>query len=179
MLKKIALALGSIVILILGVAAMQPDTFSVTRGAIIAAPPADVFAHVNDFHKWAAWSPWEKKDLAMKKTFSGAPEGTGAIYDWTGNNDVGEGRMTLAASQPTDRIEIKMEFKKPFEDTSKVEFLFKPEGAGTNVVWNMAGKYNFFTKVICLFVSMDKMVGNDFAEGLSQLKTVAEASVKK
>ncbi len=175
MLQKIALAIGCIIVLILGVAAMQPDDYKITRSLVIAAPPSDVFAQINDFHKWAAWSPWEKKDLNMKKTFSGPAEGVGTIYDWSGNSDVGEGRMTLTASQPAEKIAIKMEFKKPFEDTGTAEFLFKPEGAGTNVSWSMAGKYNFISKVVCLFMSMDKMIGGDFEQGLSQLKTVVEA----
>ena len=145
----------------------------------MAAPPAEVFAHVNDFHKWADWSPWEKLDPAMKKTFSGAASGPGSVYEWTGNDQVGTGRMTLTDSTPSDLIRIKLEFLKPFEATNNTEFIFKPEGAGTKVTWNMAGNNNFMAKAAGLFMNMEKMVGGDFEKGLAQLKTTVEAGVKK
>ncbi len=179
MIKKIALALGAIVVVFLGVVAMQPADFRIERSAVIAAPPADVFAQVNDFHNWVAWSPWEKLDPAMKKTFSGAAAGVGAIYDWTGDDKVGTGRMTLTDSQPSNLIRIKLEFMKPFEATNTTEFIFTPEGGGTKVTWNMSGNNNFMAKAAGLFMNMEKMVGGDFEKGLAQLKTAAEGTVKK
>ena len=176
MIMKIALALGAIILVFLGVVAMQPADFRIERSAVIAASPADLFAQVNDFHNWAAWSPWEKLDPAMKKTHSGAAAGVGAVYDWTGNSDVGTGRMTLIDSKPSDLIRIKLEFVKPFEATNTTEFLFKPEGGGTKVTWNMTGNNNFMSKAFGLFMNMDKMVGGEFEKGLAQLKTVAEAA---
>ena len=175
MLKKVALVLGAVIVIFLGVVARQPADFRIERSIAIAAPPADVFAQVNDFHNWAAWSPWEKLDPAMKKTFSGTPTGVGSVYEWTGNDQVGTGRMTLTDSQPNDLIRIKLEFIKPFEATNTTEFNLKPDGGETKVIWSMAGNNNFMAKAAGLFMNMEKMVGGDFEKGLAQLKSTVEA----
>jgi Polyketide cyclase / dehydrase and lipid transport len=175
MLKKILIALAVIIAVFVGVVAMQPSEFRIERTATISTPAAVAFAQINDFHNWAAWSPWEKLDPAMKKSFEGAPAGTGAIYAWAGNDEVGEGRMTLTESRPNELIRIKLEFLKPFASTNTTEFTFKPEGDQTAVTWSMFGEKNFMSKAFGLFVNMDKMLGSDFEKGLAQLKAVAEA----
>ena len=179
MLKKILIALGAIVAVFAGVVATQPSEFRVVRTATISAPAADVFAQVNDFHNWEAWSPWAKRDPAAKVTLEGASAGTGAIFTWAGNGEVGEGRMTLTESQPNDLIRINLEFVKPFAGTSTVEFTFKPEGNQTVVRWSMVGRNDFMGKALCLFMNMDKMIGGDYERGLAQMKSVVEAAIKK
>src|SRR5713226_290937 len=159
MLKKILIALAVIVIVFVGVVAMQPSEFRVTRTATISAPAPAVFAQVNDLHNWEAWSPWAKLDPGMKQTYEGAPAGAGAIYAWAGNNQVGEGRMTMTESRPSELIRIKLEFVKPFRGTNIAEFTFKPAGDQTAVTWSMTGQKNFVAKAVHLFMSMDKMVG--------------------
>ena len=145
----------------------------------MAAPPAIVFEQVNDLHKWQAWSPWAKLDPAAKSIFEGPPTGTGASMSWAGNKQVGEGRMTLTESHPSDLVKIKVEFVKPFEGTNTTEFKFKPQGAQTAVTWSMAGRNNFVAKALCLFMNMDRMIGRDMENGLAQLKSVTEAAIKK
>jgi hypothetical protein len=172
MFKKIAAILVAIVIVFVVLVAMQPSEFLVKRSATIAGAPADVFAQVNDFHKWQAWSPWAKRDPAAKNTFEGAEAGTGAIFKWAGNAEVGEGMMTLTESQPNELIKIRLDFSKPFENTCQAEFTFKPEGNQTLVTWSMTGQSNFVGKAICLFMNMDKMVGGDFEQGLKNLNEV-------
>lgn len=178
MLKKILIALAVIVIVFVIVVALQPAGFRIVRSTTIAAPAPKVFEQVNDFHKWDGWSPWAKLDPAMKTTFDGAPAGTGAIYSWSGNNDVGEGRMTLTESRPNELVQIKLEFIKPFAATNTTEFTFKPEADKTMVTWSMFGTNNFMAKAFGLFMNMDKMVGGDFEKGLAQLKSVAETTGK-
>jgi uncharacterized protein YndB with AHSA1/START domain len=178
MLKKILVALAVIVIVLVIVVALQPATFRIARSTSIAAPVPKVFEQVNDFHKWDGWSPWAKLDPAMKTTFDGAPAGSGAIYSWSGNNDVGEGRMTLTESRPNELIRIKLEFITPFAATNTTEFVFKPEADKTMVTWTMFGTNNFMAKAFGLFMNMDKMVGGDFDKGLAQLKSVAETTGK-
>jgi hypothetical protein len=168
------LGLAAIIVILVVVVAMQPSEFRITRTAAISAPAADVFAQVNDFHNWQAWSPWAKLDPVMKQTYEGAPAGTGAIYSWIGNKQVGEGRMTLMDSRPNERIQIKLEFLRPFKATNSAEFTFKPEGNQTNLTWIMAGKKNFLFKAFGLFMSMDKMVGSDFEKGLASMKSEVE-----
>ncbi len=183
MIKKILL--GALVIIVVGVAilcaviALQPSHYRVERSATIAAPATTVFAQVNDFHKWQGWSPWAKIDPAMKETFSGAPSGSGAIYSWAGNKDVGEGRMTIVDSRASDLVKIKLEFLKPFAATDETTFTFTPQGNQTTVNWSMSGEKNFLMKAFTVFGSMDKMIGPDFEKGLAQMKAVAEAAAKQ
>jgi hypothetical protein len=173
---KILTALVIVVVGLAVVITLQPATFSVTRTATIAAAPADVFALVNDFHNWDAWSPWAKLDPAMKTTFAGSASGQGAVYSWVGNSDVGEGRMTITDSQPASRVNIKLEFIKPFASTADNLFEFAPAASGTTVTWTMSGDNNFLSKAFCLFMGgMDKMIGPDFDKGLAQMKAAAEA----
>jgi hypothetical protein len=176
MLKKILIALVLIVAVLVVVVALQPGEYVVTRGVKVAAPPAAVFAQVNDFHNWEAWSPWAKRDPNAKATFEGPSSGTGAVFGWSGNDEVGEGKMTLTESRPHDLIGIRLDFIKPFASTATQQFTFKPEGDQTTVTWSMTGKKNFMSKAVCMFMNMDKMVGGDFEKGLAELKKVSEAA---
>ena len=179
MIIKILIGLVVVVGVLGGVVALQPSDFRIVRSAAIPAPAVVVFSHVNDFHKWAAWSPWAKMDPAAKNTFAGAPSGTGAIFEWAGNSKVGEGRMTLTESRPSDLIRIRLDFVKPFAGTNTAEFTFTPEGNQTVVTWSMSGKNNFIARAFCLFVNMDKMVGGEFEKGLENLKSVTEVAAGK
>ena len=179
MLKNILIALAAIVIVFVVVVALQPSDFRVTRSAMLSAPAPAVFAQVNDFHKWEAWSPWAKLDPAAKNSFEGPSAGISAIFRWAGNNEVGEGSMTITESSPSELIRIKLEFLKPFAGTNTTEFTFKPEGDQTRVTWSMFGTNNFIAKAFCLFNSMDKMVGGQFDKGLAQMKSVVEAALKQ
>jgi hypothetical protein len=172
----ILLAIAFIAIIFFVVIAGRPDEFIVTRTARMAVSPAMVFAQVNDFHKWEAWSPWAKMDPNCKNTFSGAPAGKDAGFAWDGNKKVGAGRMTILESRSSDLIRIKLEFLKPFQANNTAEFTFKPEGNQTVVTWSMAGKNNFFIKAFGLFMDCDKMIGKDFEKGLAAMKSVVEMS---
>ncbi len=179
MFKKILIGIAVIIFVFLVVVAMQPADFRITRSTTIAAPADVVFAQVNDFHKWDAWSPWAKLDPAMKQTYEGTPAGVGAIYSWVGNQDVGEGRMTITQSRPGELVGIKLEFLKPFAQVNNTEFALKPDGNQTVVTWSMNGTNNFMAKGFGLFMNLDKMVGGDFEKGLAQMKLAAEAAAKK
>ena len=179
MLKKILIALAAIAVVFVAVVAMQPSEFRIARTATMSASAPAVFAQVNDFHKWEAWSPWAKLDPAAKNSFEGPSAGIGAIFRWAGNKEVGEGSMTITESRPSDLIRIKLEFLKPFAATNSADFTFKPDGDQTAVTWSMAGKNNFISKAICLFMNMDKMVGGKFEEGLAAMKTIVEAAPKQ
>jgi hypothetical protein len=178
MLKKIVIGLAALIVVFVLVVAFQPASYRVTRTATLPAPAAEVFAQVNDFQKWEAWSPWAKLDPAVKNSFQGPQAGPGAIFSWAGNDKVGEGRMTLTESRPGEFIRIKLEFIKPFASVCDTEFTFKPLGPGTSVTWTMSGKNNFLGKAMCLFMDMDKMVGGDFERGLGNLKSVVESKPK-
>jgi uncharacterized protein YndB with AHSA1/START domain len=165
------------VVLIAGVlimAATKPDTFRVQRAASIKAPPEKVFTLINDFKAWSSWSPWEKKDRAMKRTYAATTGGKGATYAWEGNKDVGQGSMEIAESVLPSRIALKLDFLKPFEAHNTVEFTLEPKGDTTNVTWAMQGPTPYFAKIIHVFINMDSMVGKDFETGLANLKAAAE-----
>ena len=183
MLLKILLgvaAAGALVVVVLAlIVAMQPSEFRIERSAVIAAPAPAVFAQVDDFHNWKAWSPWAKLDPAAKNSFEGAPSGKGAAFSWAGNNKVGEGRMTITESRPNELIRIKLEFLKPFDATNTAEFTFRPEGERTAVTWSMYGHNNFISRAVFLFVNMDKALDGEFEKGLASMKSAAEASAKR
>lgn len=179
MLKLILIALAVIVVVLVAVVALQPAEFRVERSATMSAPAPVVFAQVNELHKWEALNPWQKIDPAMKLTFAGPPAGNGASYSWAGNNEVGEGRLTITESRPSDLVRIKLEFMKPFAATNTAEFTFKPEGDRTAVTWSMEGKNNFMAKAINLCMNMDKMVGGQFEKGLADMKKMVEAAPKQ
>jgi hypothetical protein len=176
MLIKILIVAAILLIVLLVIVLLQPSEFRVTRSANVAAPSAAVFAQVNDFHNWEAWSPWAKLDPACKNSFDGPSAGTGAGFGWSGNNKVGQGHMTITESRPPELIRIKLEFLRPFKCTNAAEFTFKPEGNQTAVTWSMSGNKNFFAKAFGLIMNMDKMVGGDFEKGLAQMKSVVEGA---
>ena len=162
--------------LIFSIVSRRPAEFRITRSATMAAPAAAVFAHVNDFHRWQAWSPWERLDPAMQRTFAGAASGTGAIYAWNGNKKAGAGRLTITESRAGELIGMNLEFIRPFPATNQVKFSFEPANGQTRVTWTMTGvNDNFIFKLMTVVVSMDKMVGGDFERGLAQLKALVES----
>jgi uncharacterized protein YndB with AHSA1/START domain len=168
----VLLVVGVAVVLVL--AATKPDTFRVQRTTSIKAPPEKIFPLINDFAHWGSWSPYEKKDPAMKRTRSGAANGKGAVYEWDGDKNVGRGRMEITDTSPPSKIVIKLDFIKPFEGHNIAEFTMVPQGDSTNVTWAMYGPTPYFAKIIHVVFNMDSMVGNDFETGLASLKTLTE-----
>jgi uncharacterized protein YndB with AHSA1/START domain len=174
MLKFIAILIVVAIFAILILARLKPDTFRVERSIRIQAPPEKVYTHINDLRRWAAWSTWEKMDPDMKKTFSENSSGKGASYEWEGNKKVGHGRMAILESDAPSRIVIQLNFFAPFEAHNMANLTLHPQGNGTLVTWAMYGPSPFVTKLLGVFVSMDKMVGKDFEDSLSNLKAIAE-----
>jgi len=173
----ILIAIIALIVLFLVIVAMQPPTFTVERSAKMSAPPQRVFAQVNDFHNWDAWSPWAQLDPNCKNTFEGPPAGTGAKFAWDGNKKVGAGRMTITDSRPPELVQIKLEFLRPFAATNTTLFTFKPIGVNqTQTTWTMRGEKNFMSKLFCMFANMDKMVGGDFERGLAKIKSLTEGA---
>ena len=167
-------AIGLTVIVFCSVVALQPSDFKISRSASMAAPPERVFTEVNDFSKWDAWSPWAKIDPNMKKQLSGPPSGVGAAYAWQGNEEVGEGKMTITESHPSAHVKIALDFIRPFAANNVIEFRIAGTPGRSDVTWTMSGKNNFVMKAFTLFFDMDKAVGTDFEKGLAQLKAVVE-----
>jgi len=174
MFKKILLGILVLVVAVFAFATTKPDSFSVERKTSINAPPEKVFANINDFHAWDAWSPWAKLDPAMKTTFSGPPSGPGSAYEWSGNSDVGSGRMEIMSSTPSTNVTIKLDFNEPIPSQNTTVFNLAPTGSGTDVTWTMSGPSPYLSKLMSVFMSMDKMIGGDFEKGLAQLKAVSE-----
>ena len=154
--------------------ALQSPDFSVVRSVDLNATLAKVFENINDFHKWAAWSPWEKMDPDMKRSFSGAAAGVGSKYAWVGNKKVGEGNMEITHSEPSKRMQLDLHFLKPFKADNVTEFTLAPSGHKTNLKWEMRGQRPFMFRVMGLFFSMDKIVGADFEKGLNNLREIVE-----
>jgi uncharacterized protein YndB with AHSA1/START domain len=174
MIKTIAIVLGLLIAALLIYAATKPDSFRIERSTTIKAPPEKVFALINDFHQWEAWSPWEKIDPALKRTYSGAPSGKGAVYEWDGNKEIGQGRMEITESTPASKVALKLDFVKPFEAHNMVDFTLATQGDSTTVTQAMYGPSPYISKLMTTFFSMEKMVGGKYEEGLANLKALAE-----
>jgi len=159
---------------VLAIAVTKPDTFHVQRSASIQAPPAKIFPLIDDFKNWTAWSPYEHKDPAMKRTFGATVAGRGAVYEWDGNGQVGSGRITIVDTAPPSKVDIKLDMLRPIAAHNDVEFTLAPEGGATKVTWAMTGQVPYVAKIIHVFFNMDRMVGGDFETGLANLKRIAE-----
>ena len=174
MLKIIGIVVLLLIIGLLFYAATKPDSFRIERSTTIKASPAKVFALINDFHHWEAWSPWEKIDLAIKRTYSGPRSGAGAVYEWAGNKDIGQGRMEIVEATAVSKISLKLDFVTPFEAHNFVDFTLLPQGDSTKVTQAMYGPSPYVSKLMTIFFSMEKMVGSKYEEGLANLKNLAE-----
>jgi uncharacterized protein YndB with AHSA1/START domain len=174
MLKIILLVVAAVIVMVLIYVATRPDTFRIERRISIKTTPENIFPLINNFHQWHLWSPWEKMDATMNRTFSGTDAGVGTIYEWQGNKKVGKGRMEILESSPSSAIKIQLDFFEPFAAHNKTEFTFEAQGENTQVVWAMTGPNLFIGKVMSLFFNMDKLVGKDFETGLTNLKNHLE-----
>lgn len=174
MFKTIALAILALIAVVLIYAATRPDSFRVERSTRIEAPPEKIAALISDFHQWGTWSPYEKLDPAMKRTYGGAASGKGATYAWQSDGKAGAGSMEILDAQPSSKITIKLDFLKPFEAHNTAEFILQPQGGATQVTWAMFGASPYISKLMGLFFNIDTMVGKDFEAGLANLKAASE-----
>jgi len=174
MIESIVITVVVLLAALLIYAATRPDTFRVERSTTIKAPAEKIFPLINDFREWEPWSPWEKVDPAVKRSYSGAANGQGAIYEWNGTKDIGQGRMEIIESSPTSKVIIKIDFIKPFEAHNTIEFTLVTHGDATIVTQAMYGPCSYISKLMGIFFSMDKMVGQKYEEGLANLKALSE-----
>lgn len=177
--SKVSLGLVVVVLLLAGLTAMQPSEFHVERSATMTASASVIFEKVNDFHNWEAWPPWLELDPTAKNSFDGLGAGEGDIFRWDGNDDVGSGSMTIIERKPNKLVRIRLDFTRPFEDTSTTEFNLEPTGEQTTVTWSMYGKKNFISKAFCLIMDMDQMIGEKYEEGLANLQRIVEAKAEE
>lgn len=172
--KKFAIAVAVLVAGVLVYAAFQPNTFLISRSVSINAAPEKIYPYMNDFHKGDLWSPYEKKDPTMKRTFSGPASGKGAVYEFDGNKEVGKGRLEIIEAVPPTKIVLTLDMIEPMKGRNIVEYTLEPQGSSTKVTWSMRGRNNYLSKLICTFINVDKMVGGDFETGLANLKALME-----
>ena len=175
--NAIAIGAGILLAALLGFAATRPDTFRVQRTKTVQAPPERVFALIDDFRKWGSWSPYEKLDPTMKRTYSGAAKGKGAVYEWAGKGKAGEGRMEITDTSAPSKVTIQLDFSKPFEGHNIAEFTLEANGGSTSVTWAVGGPQSYVAKVMTIFFSMDRLLGNEFEAGLASLKAIAEKQI--
>jgi len=174
MLRKIALVVVLAIAVLLVFAATRPDTFRVERTARIDAPAEKIFPLIDDFHRWGAWSPYEKLDPGMKRSFGGSASGKGATYAWQGNGQAGAGRMEIVESAPSSKVAIQLDFIEPFEGHNMAEFTLQPQGGATQVTWAMHGPSPYAARLMGIFFNLDRMIGKDFEAGLANLKAATE-----
>jgi uncharacterized protein YndB with AHSA1/START domain len=166
----------AVIAAVLGIAAAKPNTFTVKRATVIAAAPEAIFPYLEDFRRWAAWSPYEGLDPHMTKTFSGAAKGVGAAYAWDGDKKAGAGTMQITEAKPPGKLALDLAMTRPFPNANHVEFFLTPLEEGTRTAWVMTGPQPFMSKVMSVFLNMDQLIGRDFDKGLAQLKAAVEGS---
>jgi uncharacterized protein YndB with AHSA1/START domain len=169
-----AAVLAAIVVVLLVYAATKPDTFRVERSILIDAPPGDIYAEIEDFRRWRAWSPYEDRDPNLARSYSGAEKGVGAVYGWEGDSSVGSGRMEILETSPASQIVIALDFLKPMEAHNMAFFTMTPEAGATRLTWAMEGPSNLMFKFMGIFIDMDAMIGTDFEAGLAKMKSNLE-----
>jgi hypothetical protein len=174
MIESLAIIIVALIVALLLYAATRPDTFRVERSLSIKVPAEKIFPLINDFREWEPWSPWEKADPALKRSYSGAASGEGAVYEWSGNKNIGQGRLEIVESLPPSKVKLKIDFIEPFEAHNMIEFTLVPQGDSTRVTQAMYGPSPFTSRLMGIFCSMDKMVGQKYEEGLANLKALSE-----
>ena len=179
MIIKILIALALLVAIIAIVAAFQSSIYRAVRTATIAAPPASVFAQTNDLHQYQTWNPFGKSDPAATYAYEGPATGLGSIVAWSSKGQTGEGRMTIVESRPNELVRYRLVFIKPMAGTGDMAFTFQAQGNQTLVTWSMEGEKVYIAKLMCLFMSMEKMIGGAFERGLAELKTIVEKEAKR
>jgi hypothetical protein len=171
--KIIVIAVVLVIAAALIYAATKPNSYLVERHIVVEAPASVIFPLINDFHMWAQWSPYEKIDPAMKKTYSGPAAGKGSVYMWEGNARAGTGSMEILESLEPSKIST-LNVSKTYKASNNFDFTLAASGDGTLVTWTMYGASPYMMKVMGLFFSMDKMNGPSLEEGLGKLKEMAE-----
>ncbi len=178
MLKKLALGLGAIVLVLVAAVAMQPSSFAIERSAIIEAPADVVYGHIANLRAMDAWSPWSRMDPQTRIRYEGPEAGVGARSSWEGPQ-MGQGRLTITAVNPNEEIEMKLEMLAPMQATNRVLFTLAATEEATDVTWRMEGSNGFVGKALAMIMNMDELVGGPFEQGLASLRTVAEADAEK
>lgn len=173
--RKILIAAVAAIAAFAGYVAILPPEYIIARSTTISAPPEKIFPHVNDFRKWQAWSPWAKIDPKATVNFEGSQSGKGAVMKWSGNNEVGEGSMTIADSKPAEAVRMKLDFTRPFQNAADVAFDLKPSAGKTEVTWSMSGQRDFTARAMCLIFGATSMIERDYDKGLASLKAIVEA----
>jgi len=176
--KRIALALGALIVALAAVVAMQPSSFAIERSTTIAAPAHLVYPHIASVRAMDEWSPWAKMDPQMKTTYEGPESGVGAGSSWEGPQ-MGKGRIAVTAVKPDREVEMRLEMLAPMAATNRILFTLAPAGEATTVTWRMEGTNGFAGKAMTLVVGMDEMVGEPFSDGLAALKELAEAEAAR
>lgn len=174
---KILKVLG-IIILVLAVIIVVggmflPKTYTVSRSTVINASDTVVYKNIADFNEFSKWNPWRKMEPTAKIKISGPVAMPEHLYEWEGK-ETGQGYMKIKTAEPNKLVDIELKFIKPFESLADTRFDIAPEGTGNKVTWTMSGENNLISKWMCLFVSMDKMIGKDFESGLTSLKEQSE-----
>ncbi|MCZ8182366.1 MAG: SRPBCC family protein [Beijerinckiaceae bacterium] len=168
------LALAGAVLALVLIASRKPDTFRIERRIVLDAGPEAIFPYLDSLESWQLWSPWARKDPAMRTTYGPSRAGTGASMGWDGNGKVGKGNMSIVESRPHEAVVYRLEFEKPFRATNRARFTLKPVDGGTELVWTMEGPAPLVSKIMDLLMNMDRMVGRDFEAGLANLRALVE-----
>jgi uncharacterized protein YndB with AHSA1/START domain len=175
MLKKTALAFVVLIVLFLGYVSTRESSFRYERSGVINAPADKIFPYISQFRLGEKWSPYEKVDPNLKKTFKGTDGQVGSIMEFDGNMEAGSGQLELLNLVPNESVDIKLTMTKPMFAENLIQYRLTPEAGGTRFTWTMSGDGGFMTKLMTVFIDCEKMIGGQFTQGIENLKTVVES----
>ncbi len=174
MIKKILLGLLVIILIFLGYVSTREGKFRYEYSEVIHAPADKVFEMMSDFKKGSLWSPFERVDPTMKKTYLGTDGQVGSVLEFDGNKEAGSGKLEMLKLVPNEAVDIRLIMTKPFKADNLIEYRLKPEGDGTRFTWSLSGDGGFPNKLITLFIDCEKMVVDQFKKGIANLKPLVE-----
>jgi uncharacterized protein YndB with AHSA1/START domain len=176
--KKLGIGILGVLAFLFLLIAFLPKNYSVSRSITIQKPKSEVFDYLKLLKNQDNFSKWAKMDPYMTKEFRGEDGKVGFISIWESkNDDVGKGEQEIIAIQDGEKIEYELRFQKPFESTSKAYFLIESESEyTTKVTWGIEGKMSYPMNALLLVMNFDKMVGDDFEEGLLNLQKILDSN---
>lgn len=175
MILKIVAGVVAVLLIFLGYVATRNGQFRYERSGVIQAPAEKIFPYISDLKKGELWSPYEKVDPKMKKTFKGLDAQPGSIMEFEGNSDVGAGNLEILKIVPNDSVEIRLTMTKPFYGQNLIQYKLTPEGSGTRFSWTMSGDGGFMGKLMSVLIDCEKMIAGQFESGIANLKAVVES----
>lgn len=173
---SVLLFIAALIAVLLVLGWLRKSEYTIQRTVLIQRPLQEVFDYIVFLNHHGNFSKWMLMDPNMRKSIRGMDGAVGCIYSWDSDNkQVGKGEQEITAIQYGERIDYELRFQKPFASVAKAWITTEPDKNNhTIVTWAFAGSMNYPMRVMRIFFNLEKMLGNDLATSLINLKTLLE-----